>query len=57
MARCPYLEFDDHGPYWDSKFICKLSGKIMNTYDSQVKNTCKVDYGENYKNCAVYKRG
>lgn len=55
MARCPYLDFESHTFYSDSKFICKLCGKVMDVDDAQVKYTCKVDYGEEYKKCQVYK--
>lgn len=54
MARCPHLEFDDHGLYSDSKFICKLCGQAMDVDDTRVKYTCKPDYGEEYKKCPVY---
>lgn len=55
MARCPYLDFDSHTLYSDSKYICKLCGRQMDVDDSRVKYTCKLDYGEEYKNCPIYK--
>lgn len=56
MARCPYLDYESHGILFGSEeFICKLCGKHMDVDDPQVKYTCKVDYGEEYKKCRVYK--
>lgn len=55
MARCPYLDFDSHTLYSDSKYICKLCGRQMDVDDSRVKYTCKPDYGEEYRNCPIYK--
>lgn len=57
MARCPYLDYESRsgiGNCWD-KYICKLCGAEMDVDDSRVKYTCKVDYGENYRDCPIYK--
>lgn len=54
MARCPYLDYESSGLlYSQGDFICKLSGR--NISESEVNNKCKVDYGEDYKDCSTYK--
>ncbi len=57
MARCPHLDYDSHSTFGNSndKYICKLCGKEMDVDDSRVKNTCKTDYGDEYKECPIYK--
>ncbi|MBO4787479.1 MAG: hypothetical protein J5531_01105 [Lachnospiraceae bacterium] len=57
MARCPYLDYES-GSYLHSaydKYICKACRKEMDKDDSQVKYVCKAEYGEEYKNCPIYK--
>lgn len=57
MARCPYLDYECHAIFGNSgdKYICKLTGMKMDVYDSKVKYVCKPDYGEEYRNCSIYK--
>lgn len=57
MARCPYLDYESNSFFGNSndKYLCKLCGKQMYVDDPQVKYTCKADYGENYRDCSVYK--
>lgn len=54
MARCPYLEYDNRGP-WSSQgdYYCDLCKKNLN--DSEVKYKCNPDYGDEYENCPIYK--
>lgn len=56
MARCPYLDYESNSFFGNSndKYICKACGKQFDVDDSQVKYTCKADYGEEYKKCPVY---
>lgn len=57
MARCPYLDYESNS-YWGNssdKYICKLACKQMDVDSSVVKYTCKAEYGEEYKNCPIYK--
>jgi len=56
MARCPKLDFDgDHAFYSDCWFICTLTGVRMDPYDIKVKSLCKTEYGEQYRDCPIYK--
>lgn len=57
MARCPYLDYDSRTIFgnYDDKYICKITGMTMDVNDSKVKHVCKLDYGEEYRNCPVYK--
>lgn len=57
MARCPHLDYESRSYFVnsDDKYICKLNGRKMDIDDITVKTLCKVDYGENYRNCPVYK--
>lgn len=58
MARCPYLDYESSGALWGNsgdKYICKLTGAQMDVDSLKVKHMCKVDYGEEYKCCPVYK--
>ena len=58
MARCPFLDYESNSWFGNSsdKFICKCTGEKMDVDDSQVKYTCKTDYGEDYKQCPTYQR-
>lgn len=54
MARCPYLDYESTG--WASSqgnYICKICKRCIS--EDEVKNKCKVDYGEYYKDCPIYK--
>lgn len=54
MARCPYLDYESTGLlYSQGYYFCKLCRK--NLSESEVKYKCKVDYGEEYKSCQIYK--
>ena len=54
MARCPYLEFESWGPFSSQeRFYCKECGKDLT--ENEVKYKCKTDYGEDYKQCPIYK--
>lgn len=57
MARCPKLDYESRtyiGNCHD-KYICTLTGMKMDLDDPKVKNMCKVDYGEEYRKCPIYK--
>lgn len=56
MARCPYLDYIDHGGWGnsDDEYVCKLCHKRMPVYDSQVKYVCNAEYGEEYRKCRIY---
>lgn len=58
MSRCPNLDYESRSFFGNSndKYKCLLTGKEMHVNDDKVKNTCKADYGDKYKNCEVYKR-
>ena len=51
MARCPYLEYlsGTGGPFSECEY------QHMYASDSKLKYTCDAEYGDNYKNCPVYK--
>ncbi len=54
MARCPYLDFESWGPFSSQEeYRCKLCGKTLT--EQEVKYKCKVDYGDAYEQCPVYK--
>ncbi len=54
MARCPYLEYESRGALFSQgNYYCDLCKKCLS--DSEVKYKCNPDYGEDYKNCPVYK--
>lgn len=57
MARCPYLDYESNSFFGNSndKYICKLCGRKMDVNDSQVKYTCKADYGDKYQDCDIYR--
>ncbi len=57
MARCPYLDYESNSYFGSSndKYICKLTGMKMDIDDLKVKYTCKVEYGEEYEKCPVFK--
>lgn len=56
MARCPYLDYESSGPFVSQGcYICKACGRQMDFDSTQVKHTCNPDYGENYKDCSVYR--
>lgn len=54
MARCPYLEYDNRGP-WASQgdYYCEICKKTLD--ESEVKYKCNPDYGYEYEKCPVYK--
>ncbi len=54
MARCPHLEYDDRGPCESQgNYYCDICGKELS--DSEVKDKCKTDYGDQYEECPIYK--
>lgn len=54
MARCPYLDYESRGALFSQgDYFCKLCRKILS--ESEAKYKCKADYGDEYKNCPVYK--
>lgn len=54
MARCPYLEYESRGVlYSQGSFYCDLCKRELS--ESEVEGKCKVDYGERYEDCPVYK--
>lgn len=56
MSDCPHLRYESNSYFGNSsdKYICKLACKQMDVDSSVVKYTCKA-YGEEYKNCPIYK--
>ncbi|MBR6826412.1 MAG: hypothetical protein IKM59_07690 [Oscillospiraceae bacterium] len=57
MAQCYYLDYISRGFFSSSNdtYVCKLCKKQFKPDDPQIKYTCKAKYGEEYKNCPVYK--
>ena len=54
MARCPYLNYESTGALFSQgNYYCELCKKCLS--DAEVKYKCNPDYGEEYKNCPVYK--
>ncbi|MBR4889981.1 MAG: hypothetical protein IKU15_01515 [Clostridia bacterium] len=53
MARCPYLEYDGGRFFSYDDYYCKLCKKGLS--ESEVKNKCNPDYGDEYEKCPVYK--
>lgn len=53
VARCPYLEYDGGRFFSYDDYYCKLCKKGLS--ESEVKYKCNPDYGEDYKNCQIYK--
>ena len=51
MARCPKLDFEDHGGIFmtHDKYVCKLTGLKMDVDASKVKFVCNAEYGEEYE--------
>ena len=56
MARCPKLDFENHGgiSMVHDKYICKLTGLKMDVDSTKVRFVCNVEYGEEYEKCPVY---
>jgi len=55
MARCPYLEYESRGALFSQgDYYCDLCKKRLK--EPEVKNKCNPDYGEEYKDCPVYKK-
>ena len=53
MARCPYLDYESKGALFSQgDYCCKLCQKELS--ESEVKNKCKTDYGDDYENCTTY---
>ncbi|MBQ3127464.1 MAG: hypothetical protein IJC13_00335 [Clostridia bacterium] len=55
MADCPKVRFEDHTFWNDCKYICTVTGKKMSVDDPKVKHMCKCEYGEEYRDCPIYK--
>lgn len=57
MARCPKLDYESNTLFgnYDDCYICKVTNKRMSVDSATVKYTCKPDYGEEYRNCPIYK--
>ncbi|WP_029071005.1 hypothetical protein [Kandleria vitulina] len=57
MSRCPFLDYESNSYFGNSndKYKCELTCQKMDVDDPKVKYTCKADYGDNYKDCEVYK--
>lgn len=57
MARCPKLDYESRNAIFTSSdvFICTVTGVEMDYDSPKVKNCCKVEYGEEYYNCPIYK--
>jgi hypothetical protein len=58
MSRCPKLDYESHSSFGNSgdKYICKLTGKKMDSDDTKVKHVCKSDSDDEYKKCDIYDR-
>lgn len=56
MSRCPYLDYESHNFFGnsDDEYICKLSHQHMHVWDSQIKDICKAEYGDEYQKCPIY---
>lgn len=56
MARCPKLDFENHGgiSMIDDKYICTLTGMKMDVDNNKVKFFCNAEYGKEYEECPVY---
>lgn len=57
MSRCPNLDYAYImvGIGADLSYRCKLSGQIFESYDPKVKYVCDAEYGEEYKQCPIYR--
>lgn len=57
MSRCPKLDYEDNTIFGnnDDKYICLLTGMKMDVDSSKVKYVCKADYGDEYKQCPIYR--
>lgn len=56
MSDCPYIDYDSRTIFgnYDDKYICKVTGIEMDVDSTKVKHICK-GYGDEYKNCPIYK--
>lgn len=57
MAQCYYLDYISRGLFSSSNdaYVCKVCNKQFPPDDLHVKYVCKAEYGEEYKNCPIYK--
>lgn len=57
MSRCPNLDYAYImvGIGADLSYRCKLSGQIFESYDPKVKYVCDAEYGDEYKQCSIYR--
>lgn len=57
MSRCPKLDYEGNTIFgnYDDKYICLLTGMKMDVDSSKVKYVCKSDYGDEYKQCPIYR--
>ena len=54
VARCPYLEYESTGfLFSQGDYYCALCKKKLS--ESEVSYKCKTNYGDDYKECLVYK--
>lgn len=54
MARCPYLDYESRVVLFSQRdYYCELCKKCLSR--SEVDHKCNPDYGEEYKDCPVYK--
>ena len=54
MARCPYLDYESRGALFSQgDYYCKLCSRSLS--ESEVNGKCKVDYGDAYEDCSIYK--
>ena len=58
MSRCPYLEYiqGTGGFASECEYVCKLCYQHMYATDAKIKYTCDAEYGDSYRNCAVYQK-
>ncbi len=54
MARCPYLDYESRGAFFSQgDYYCKICNKCLS--ESEVKEKCNKDYGNEYEKCPIYK--
>ncbi len=56
MAECPHLKFESHTWSSDCRYICGFTGERYDMDSPKVKEVCKPDYGEKYRDCPIWKK-
>ena len=53
MARCPCLKYESSGALFSQgDYYCDLCKKLS---ESEVDHKCNTDYGDDYKDCSIYR--